>query len=500
MSSFWKLENVKAALGGSWLARPSQDSAGGTGLAGACIDSRQLKPGQVFFAFRGEKVDGHAFVESVLAAGAGLAVVDRPESLPEGLLRRVATTNAIVQVPDVGAALLRLAAAYRKTLDMTRVIAVGGSNGKTTTTRLIQQVLSSSLRGVSSPKSFNNSIGVPYTILQAKRTDQYLVCEVGTNAPGEIAALAEVIQPDVAVITSIGREHLELLGSLEGVAREEASLLRWLRPNGCAVLNADAPFLAEAARRAFGENGSQEHTLVRFGTAAEAEFRISDVTSRLDGVEFQINGNLAVKLPMLGLHNAHNAAAACAVGRRLGLTQEQILAGLAQARGPEMRMELNHLALAGGQVTIINDAYNANPDSVTAGLQTFAALAGDAAGARRVVVLGDMLELGADGPMYHQEIGRLLADLGCADLAIFVGELMTHACAAASPGFAAGVCRSYAAGAESAIEIASLFEPGDLVYLKGSRGMALERVLKAAKDRSLAGASVIVSGQPRAAV
>ena len=498
MSSFWKLENIKAALGGSWLSRPSAELAAGAGLSGACIDSRQLKPGQIFFAFRGEKVDGHAFVESTLAAGAGMAVVDRPESLPEGLVRRVATTHAIVQVPDVGAALLRIAAAYRRTLDMTRVIAVGGSNGKTTTTRLIQQVLSSSLRGASSPKSFNNSIGVPYTILQAKRTDQYLVCEIGTNAPGEIAALAEVIQPDVAVITSIGREHLELLGSLEGVAREEASLLRWLRPNGCAVLNADAPHLAEAAARAIGENGGSQPTLVRFGTDERSELRISNVKSGMAGLEFQINGNIDLKLPILGLHNAHNAAAAFAVGRRLGLTQDQILASLTQARGPEMRMELNHVPLGGGMVTIINDAYNANPDSVAAGLQTFAALSRESPTARRVVVLGDMLELGPDGPLYHQEVGRALAEQGCADLAIFTGDLMKHAHAAVGSQVAAS--RWFRPGAESVVEIAGSFEPGDLVYLKGSRGMGLERVLKAAKDRSLAGASVIVQTQPRAAV
>ena len=481
MNSFWSLENVKAALGGTWLARPEVPSL--APLGGASIDTRSIKPGEVFFAFRGEHVDGHAFVETALEKGAGLIVIDRPQSLPDALLKRIATTHPVVQVSDTATALLKAGAAYRKTLESTKVIAIGGSNGKTTTTRLIQQVLSSALRGTTSPKSFNNSIGVPLTILQAKPIDQFLLCEIGTNSPGEIAALAEVLQPDIAVITSIGREHLELLGSIEGVAREEASLLQSLRPYGCAILNADAPCLADAAKRALADGRCKTTTVITFGSAPTADLRLTQITPSIDGLLLTLNGNIEIRVPLIGEHNALNVIAAFAVGRRMGLSHEQICTALATARGPEMRMELNHLSLDAQPLTIINDAYNANPDSMAAGLHAFAQLTRNS-NRRRVAVLGNMLELGDDAPAMHAEVGQLLCDLTCVDLLICIGHLMGHAAAVAERCLsAAKVVRYDSLSPTIAAEIAAMFQPNDIVFLKGSRGMALERVLACAKDR-----------------
>jgi UDP-N-acetylmuramoyl-tripeptide--D-alanyl-D-alanine ligase len=495
-ASFWTLESIKATLGGTWLARPVAEDVA---LGGASIDSRNVTAGQIFFALRGERVDGHTFVGSALERGAGLAIVDRAEALEDGLVARVKNTRAILRVADVGAALLKLGAAYRKTLDMTRVIAVGGSNGKTTTTRLIEQVLRTTLRGTASIKSFNNAIGVPLTILNARRTDQFLLCEVGTNAPGEILTLAEVVCPDIAVITSVGREHLELLKDLAGVAREEATLLRTLRPGGLAIFNADSPELAIAVQRELSDRGTTPAALLRFGIADHAEMRLSDVVADGSGVRWKINGRLACQIGLLGEHNAWNATAALAVARRLGLHEEHIVAALANAKGPEMRMERHVIAAAGGAIEVVNDAYNANPESMVKAFDALGAM--ECGTGRRVLVIGEMLELGIESPALHAEVGRMTARAK-PDLVVCVGSMMEHAARVieqTQPGCA--VVRTRSADGEGAAQIAALLRPGDLVLLKGSRRMGLERVLKELRGWNGTGAGVegVMEGKPDAA-
>jgi len=469
--SFWSLENIKAATGGTWIARPQNAPSQTDEFDGLSIDSRTIKPNQVFLAIRGERTDGHQYLKEAVQAGARLLILDRAVAMPPELAKVVAA----LLVPDCGVALLRLAAAYRRTLENTHVIAVAGSNGKTTTVRLIHAALSGSLRGTASAKSFNNAVGVPLTILSAKRTDQYVVCEVGTNAPGEIAALAAVVEPDVAVITSIGREHLEGLGSISGVLQEEVSLLTSLRAEGCAVINADAPQLVETVRPLVSHGRKQ--SLVTFGQSDAADLRITQVEQGLDGLRFCLNDRGWFQVPLLGVHNACNAAAAVAVARRLGVEQSAIEAGLEAARGPEMRLERT----AVGGVTFINDAYNANPESVLAALATFASLAGRTGGVkRRVLVLGDMLELGESAPEMHLEVGRAVAREYAADLIILVGPLSAHT--AAGIGGSANADRIV--GFESleghgAHGAASLLVSGDMVLLKASRRMALERLIHA---------------------
>lgn len=511
--SFWTLDNVKSVIAGAWLARPEglarRIEAGETLFGGAAIDSRAVKPGNVFFALKGEKTDGHKFVSQAAAAGAALILVDDVEAVgmtPAQIGEAFGSNAAMLRVSDVGAALLRLATAYRRTLETTRVIAVGGSNGKTTTTRIIQTLLSRTLRGSASPKSFNNAIGVPLTILNAKRGDNYLVCEVGTNAPGEIAVLAAAVQPDIAVITSIGREHLEGLASLSGVAREEASLLTTLRPGGVAIVNADSPELAQALQSVAnvssrgmpaassvpggvpgGRSGTDRRAgVVRFGVSNDADLRVTEIVelplSAGGGVRFCLNGRTWHSIPLLGRVNALNAAAAVGVARRLGLSDAEIDAGLAAVAPAEMRMQRSRVGVPGGAIEVINDAYNANPDSMLAAIGVFSHLgrerASGGAGGRRVVVLGDMLELGEQSAKLHREIGEALAAQRGADVAILVGETMEHA--------AAGIG---GAGVEMRIErlttlddggverVAAMLLPGDLVLLKGSRRMRLERVL-----------------------
>lgn len=470
--SFWTLDNIRLICGGHWVARPEEPLR--KNPAGVSIDSRTMRANDAFFALRGERTDGHRYLGDVAKAGGALAIVDCKEHVPSAMGH-----TSVLLVPDAGAALLKLAAAYRKTLETTKVIAVAGSNGKTTTTRLIGAVLCQSLRGSASAKSYNNAIGVPLTILGAKRSDQYLICEVGTNAPGEIATLAGVVQPDIAVITSIGREHLEGLGSVQGVAQEEASLLRGLRPGGVAILTADSPELAEVLRRDFEKAANGGGGLITFGFGDHADLRLTSVEATPTGTRFCLNDRNWYTVGLLGRHNASNATAAVAVARRLGVDNGAIEAGLAGAKGPEMRLQRERV----GGIEILNDAYNANPDSMHAALRAFDEAFPAKREGRRVIVVGDMLELGGASEAAHGEIADAISSLGGIDLAIFIGpHFKPGAGGVERRGRVASVVHYATLDEEIASEIAGGLKSGDCVLLKGSRGMGLERIVKALKS------------------
>ena len=464
--TFWTFDSIKQASGGTWAARPRE----GTTPRGASIDTRALRPGQIFFALRGEHVDGHAYLDAAAERGASLAVIDTPGAA--GDLTRFHGRMGILVTPDTPAALLRLGTAARSAMETTKVISIGGSNGKTTTTRLADAVLSASLQGSASPKSFNNALGVPLTLLNASPGDAFVVAEVGTNAPGEIATLASLVRPDVAVITSIGREHLEGLGSIEGVAREEAAILASIAQGGTAILNADSPHLLTLARTMLA--GRRDVTVLTFGLAKDADLRLTDIQHSMDGLRVTINDRDVYQVPMIGRHNAGNAAAAVAVGRRMGLDTQAINAGLAKVNAPEHRLQ----RLMIGGVFVLDDAYNANPESMRAAIETFAEIT--VAAPRRVVVLGDMLELGAESAELHREIGKHVADCGAADVAMLVGPLCEHAARAIMDASANIAVRHFTQASLVTCEaIARTFRPGDAVLLKGSRGMALDRVAAA---------------------
>ena len=484
--SFWSIESIKSTLGASYLARAKSSAASGERVS---IDSRALTPNCVFVAIKGDRTDGHQYLTQAVQGGASVLIVHDAQAA-------AAITNLpphvhILQVPDTAAALLRLAAAYRRTLETTRVIAVGGSNGKTTTCRLMHSVLSASLRGSASPKSFNNSVGVPLTILAARPGDQYLICEVGTNAPGEIAPLAAVIEPDIAVITSIGREHLEGLGSIDGVIAEESALLMPLRRGGTAVLTADSPRLLETAKPLLTAAGpAKQQTLVTFGRASNADLRVGDIVADENGTSFSVNKRDQYRVPLPGPHNACNAAAVIAVARRLGMAHSAIAPALANAKGPEMRMQRSQLA----GVSFINDAYNANPDSTLAAIETYATAFGMSKGvSRRVLVFGDMLELGEQGPDLHREIGEAVARAGCFDLVVLVGPLSMFAAERISKISPALQLLPFPSAApENAAKIAAQLRAGDSVLLKGSRGTGLERIMDAFNSMQGAAADTIV--------
>lgn len=514
--SFWTPDNLRAVTSGAWLIRPPRlevppdrpadlpPPPAHAPITGLSTDTREIRPGQAFLALRGENHDAHRYLDRAAAAGATVLIIDDESAVPPGGFLPAA---GVLKVADTGKALLKIAAAYRESLKGTRVIAVCGSNGKTTTTRLIEQVLKTTFRGTASKKSFNNAVGVPLTILRANPADQYLLCEVGTNAPGEIATLGAVVQPDIAVITSIGREHLEGLGDLAGVAAEEASILKFLRPKGCAIVNADSSELEAAIRKykpatlvRFGRGSKEAPADIRLGAAGVAT--IDEPGSGVGaaaggngggggftGIAFAINDRFKVRLPMLGEHNAMNALAAYAVGRRMGIEEGRIIEALSGAAGAEMRLQLARAPLpGGGAARILNDAYNANPDSMIAALGTLASLspwAGESGGVgaargRRIAILGDMFELGPTAAALHAQVIDRLASLGeSIGLAVLIGDQMCRAGEAlAAAGWGPDRLVCLPAGDDAAIAAAAArIRPGDLVLLKASRRMRLERVL-----------------------
>lgn len=459
------VNDVRRATGARLLTLPPQGEA--PQFTSVCTDSRAVSPGCLFVAIPGERFDGHDFVSAAAAAGALAAVVEHPVAdPPNGFM--------LLKVESTRTALGKLGRHVRQTL-RGKVIAVAGSNGKTGTKHLIDAALSHALRGSVSPKSFNNDIGVPATIFAADPTHDYLVLEMGTNHPGEIRTLTGIGLPDIAVITNCGPEHLEFLGDLSGVRRENASIVEGLNRNGLLVVNGDDPELLHAVEQYPGKR-------ITFGFDRSNDLFAADVEMSDLGVSFRLNGSRQQQyfVPLLGRHNACNALAAIAVARRLGLAENDVREALAHARGPDMRLQLVEL----GGIRILNDAYNANPASMLAAIETFCALPAPAG--RRVMVLGDMLELGATSDHHHREIGQAAARAR-PDALVCVGErARVLAESAGRAGLPVASIQWHPDSTAAADDLAGWVRPGDLLLLKGSRGVRLERILDALSKRSAA--------------
>ncbi len=472
------LDAVAALLGGRWVISPSRGGRHGPVL-GASIDTRTLKPGEVFFALRGDRADGHAFLDAAAAAGCPLAVVDREVGVR-------APGMAVLRVADARAALGVLARGYRRALNGTRVIGVTGSNGKTTTTRFLHAALGSTMRGTCPSKSHNNDLGLPLTLLAARPGDDYLICEIGTSGPGEIARLSAIAEPEIGVITSIGRAHLERLGSVSGVAEEKADLVRSLPTGGLGVVIADSPELAAALA------GFMGCRLVRVGAGEGAEIRVGGFEPSGTGIAFDYLGSRA-EVPLPGAHNALNGAMALRVAQAAGVPLPEAIRGLARAAAPPMRLERLDVATRDGGVVVVNDAYNANPESMRATLGVFLDGGLDPAGwargtgGRRVLVLGEMLEMGSGSAGMHREIAEgLAARVGDLDGVVLVGRHaapMAEILEAARAGVV--LLAEPDASGDWADRAAALIRGGDLVLLKGSRGMRLERVIDALRARGV---------------
>lgn len=449
------LQQIRQVVGGKALSVIGASSPMITSISS---NTQQLSPGALFIAIKGDVHDAVKFLPDAAAKGAVAALV---QSVPETILPNL----AIIQVDNSRVAMGKLAAFVRRQL-LAKVIAVGGSNGKTTTKHLIDAVLSGRFRGSISPKSFNNDIGVPLAVFPADPHQDYLVLEIGTNHPGEIHNLTDIAQPDIAVITNCSAEHLEGLVDLPGVRREEASVIEGLSPRGLLVVNGDDPDLLAAVAPYPGKR-------LTFGLQQTNDLFASDIRCGADGVRFRLNDSRTeVFVPMLGRHTACNALAAIAVGKRMGLPDDAIVEGLAHATGAEWRLQLQNV----GPYRVLNDAYNANPASMHAALETLCSLPGEG---RRIAVLGDMRELGPNSDQFHQEMGRFVATCPL-DLLVCVGakaDLIARS--AAEVGVDPGRVQRFATAEEAIDFLRGTLVPGDTVLLKGSRLIGLERVATA---------------------
>jgi UDP-N-acetylmuramoyl-tripeptide--D-alanyl-D-alanine ligase len=439
----------------------------GIAVAGISIDSRSLGVGEAFFAIRGERLDGHGFLRDAVGRGAACLVIHSvPDDLPPGV--------PVVLVDETTKALGRLAAWHRQRFSIP-VAAVTGSNGKTTTKEMMAAVLGA-LGPVLKPQSiFNNQWGLPLTLLKLTAEHRAAALELGTNRPGEIATLAEIARPTIAAVTTVSSAHTEFLGSLDEVQREKSALVRAVPAAGAVVLNADDPrVLAMGAA-----TPARIWTFSALGSAlgnalGAADIRAAgQVADTSEGVSFVLEtsqGRRAVRLHFAGRHNVTNALAAAGVGLALGLPLERIVQGLEAARPAKGRCVWRRA----GALRILDDTYNANPVSVLAALDTLGTSAG---GMRRVVVLGDMLELGPIAEAEHRAMGRAVAASGAAEF-VGLGRSCRIAVEAARE---AGLAESHHADTfeDSVAHLLKRLAPGDAVLVKGSRGMRMERVVDA---------------------
>jgi UDP-N-acetylmuramoyl-tripeptide--D-alanyl-D-alanine ligase len=462
------LEQLSDVVGGD-LPDPS---VADVVVRGVTIDSRTVAPGDLFVALAGTRTDGHGFVGPALAAGAGGALVaaGRLDDVPPGA--------AAVVVDDPGDGLLALGTWVRDAVDPT-VIAVTGSNGKTTTKDLTAAALRDRVV-VANEGSFNNELGVPLTSCRMTRDTEVLVSELGMRGAGQIAELAAVLRPSIAIVTSVAAVHLELLGSIEAIAAAKGELVEALDPTGVAVLAADDSLVAAMADRTAAR-------VVTFGRSARADFRATDVeldeAARARFVLDSPHGRHDVALPVAGVHNVGNALAALAAAVAAGVALPEAVAGLGQATVSRWRLQLETI----DGIRVLNDAYNANPTSVEAALRTLCAVPTTG---RRWAVLGTMAEIGPTSADEHRRTGRVVADLGV-DAIVTVGATAGGIADGANAGDPGGSARRWAVDdvEAAAALLADRAGAGDVVLVKASRSAGLERVVARLAELRAAGAA-----------
>jgi len=442
-----------AQLAGAWLS----SGEGTVVINKVSTDSRTIKPGELFVALRGENFEGHDFVEAAAKAAATGALVDLnwAGSVPNNFV--------LLRATDTLQAYQTLAANYRRSLAL-KVLAITGSNGKTSTKDFAAAVLGRRFRVTKTEANFNNHVGLPRTILEATSEDEVAVWEIGMNHPGEIAALSKIAAPDAAIITNIGVAHIEFMGSREAIAIEKGALAEAVEPHGTLILNADDPFSEGIAARTRGR--------VVFAGTTDGALRTIEIRQSADGAEFTIvegAHRCRAQLPVAGSHMVQNALLAVAAGRAFGLSLEECAAGLAAAPLTKARLQIKEI----GGLQFLDDSYNANPDSMKAALRTLVEL--DAEG-KRIAVLGEMRELGAESQRGHREVGETAATLGVNQL-ITIGDAAELIAEAART---AGLNKVSSAGStgEAARLLGEIAEPGDLVLIKGSRAARTEEVIE----------------------
>ena len=427
---------------------------------GVSIDTRTLQPGQLFVAIRGKHFDGNEFIAEAFRRGAAGAVVER---LPAGAAE---ATQPVWQVPDTLAALGALARFHRDRF-CPDLVAITGSSGKSTTKSMLAHLLSSDREVLATPGTQNNRIGVPLTLFRLQAGHRAVVLELGTNQWGEMRTLAEISRPTVGVVTNIGPAHLKTFGDLEGVLRAKGELWEGMEPSAVLVLNGDDPLLARAG-------SGLRRKVVWYGTGPAAEIRATEIRLSAGGgsSSFRANDEVLVNLPVPGRHNVMNALAALACAKVLGMDLGPAARRLGSFAPLPGRLNISER----DGLLILDDSYNGNPASLKAALQVMREI--PRPGGRKVVALGDMLELGEGAEELHAEAGRQIMEHG-ADALVTVGRLAGRALAAArEAGLSAQAGWPFETPAQAGEFLAGFLRPGDLLLLKGSRGTQMEKALE----------------------
>jgi len=429
---------------------------------GYSIDSRSVKAGELFFAVKGERLDGHDYVEAALEKGAVAAVVRADQ------LHRYPDKSRLLPVNDTLVALQTLATAVRR-LWGKPLVGVTGSAGKTTTKEAIAHVLGSRLRVLKSEGNFNNHFGLPLMLLKLEPEHDVAVIEMGMSHAGEIRALARIAQPEIGVVTNVAPVHLEFFDSLAGIARAKYELIESLPPSGTAVINADDEYVSQFGRGFKGK-------VITYGTAATADVRAENVHSRgAEGSDFKVvtaSGREHAHLPLVGEHNVLNALAAVSVALARGMKVSEAIAALATLAPADRRGQVLQL----GNITVINDCYNSNPKALHAMVDALAAMKA----ARRIVVAGEMLELGPAGEEMHRTAGRHVAEK---KIEVLVGVRGLAQSMVEGARKAGGRGEFVATPEEAGEWLARETRDGDVVLLKASRGVKLEKALDLWKSR-----------------
>ena len=426
-------------------------------ITGFSTDTRTIKPHEYFVAIKGNNFNGHDFIQKAIEKGAGGVIAEKHPG--RDLIGRV---DQLILVDDTTRALGDIAG-YIRQKKRIPVISITGTNGKTTLKEMLYQVLSSRFKPLKSAGSYNNIIGLSLTMFELEDIHDIAVLEIGTNHPGEILALADIASPDMAVITNIGMGHLEFFKNKEGVFKEKISLVEKLKDGGTAFLNGDDEYLARFRT-------SKKIEVKYFGSSPSSDFRISGISRRDNGHAFCVNED-EFFIPLEGAHNVYNAAAAVSIASHLGMDHASIRKGLENIVLPKMRLEKT----VRGGITFINDSYNANPDSFESALVVLKELA---VKGKKIVIAGDMLELGEGSDQLHRKVGASIAKKGV-DLLITVGKRAKFiASGAIEFGMDKNMVFSTDEKKEAARAVRDRASSSDVVLLKASRGVKLEEILE----------------------
>jgi UDP-N-acetylmuramoyl-tripeptide--D-alanyl-D-alanine ligase len=451
------LTELAETVGGTWAGGPYPFPARQNSFSGVSIDTRTLAPGDVFFCLKGDRTDGHAYAAAAARARAAAIIVRRKKPGFSKPLHGV----PVLRVDDPLEALCDWAEAYRRRFEI-RFAAVTGSAGKTTTKEMLASVLGRKYSTFKTPGNFNNLLGIPLALQRLRRTHRFGVVEMGMSSPGEIARLAEIIQPEVGVVTWIGPAHLEFFTSLSAIARAKRELFDYMPEDGIGVVNIDNPILARWKK-------SLKRKIIGYSVERKADFYATDIRLAPGETIFRLNGKTLIRLPMMGRHAVANALAACAVAKLYNIGVEKIQQGLRKVRLPAGRLVI----VKAGSFTILDDTYNSNPISAKAAIDTLCALRPPG---RKIACMGEMRELGVTARHLHKDVGRAAAERGV-DILLGVGYWGRQIVAGAQQARRTIETHVVADVGQAAEWLKRVLEPRDVVLVKASRAIGFERIV-----------------------